>query len=270
MFLKLYDLKNLCEEKGIVETVRDAKSVAKANKIIQEYLNDNIKVSTNIIRDYQNQLRDEVSGKHHIHLEDLKKICEERAIVDSVKNAESIDKVKEILRNYLDNDTVVTKTIIKEYQNSLKKLDKNNNAIDVISANTVVQRDALVIDNAKAKLHEEISIEINTYKDTIKNLQLELESLRNLFSKYVNSLDDNEPKNKNKLSSTIHSLNELINSNDEKFDVKINKELLSKATKYVDSNALIKLESIVREGYDINSTIVQTILLAFIHQNSLL
>ena len=68
----------------------------------------------------------------------------------------------------------------------------------------------------------------------------------------------------------IPSLNELLNSEVDKITVYINIELLIKATKFVDSHSLIRLESLIREKYDLNSTIVQSILLAFIHQNSLL
>lgn len=62
----------------------------------------------------------------------------------------------------------------------------------------------------------------------------------------------------------------MLNNTTEKIPVQINKELLVKATKFVDENSLIKLESLIRDGHDLNSTIVQSILLAFVQQNSLL
>lgn len=269
-YLQLDDLIKFCEGKGIVIDVKSAKTTEEAKVILENYLDNNIKVGKPTIEKYLKLPDSPSSITSEITLDELKKLCKGKSIINDIKACESVAETRNIIMNHLNINTKVDDTTIEEYWDLLNKSEESTNNNEVISSNTIVEKEAILISNAKAEDYESLAKENTHYKGTIKALESDLENLKAQFSKYINSQQEDEPQKKNKLSTTIQSLNELINSNNEQVTVQINKELLSKVTKYVDANSLIKLESIVRESYDLNSTIIQSILLAFIHQNSLL
>jgi hypothetical protein len=139
---------------------------------------------------------------------------------------------------------------------------------DTLSAETTIEKDAGYIGKLQAQQYEELSNKQLEDKKIISELNERIATLENIISKIRND-KTTIIEDKYNISIVIKDLNDLLNSKHEKVTVEINRELLSKVTKFVDSNSLIRLESVIREGHDLTSTIVQSILLAFMHEHSL-
>jgi hypothetical protein len=125
------------------------------------------------------------------------------------------------------------------------------------------------IDNTKVKNYEQLASLSENLKNQLEILNNKIDSLEiNLANLFSRSKETNI-SDKNTSVEITQMINQILESNNEKISVQINKELLSRAARYIDNKSLIKLETIVKEGHDINSTIVQYILILFIQQNSL-
>jgi hypothetical protein len=161
-----------------------------------------------------------------------------------------------------------------EDANSKSKTDnepenKSGKEQDIVTEKTETSSDIVLIKNAQAEQYEELAKIKHEYESTIKTLTEKFNNLQGQIAKFMPKETQEEVPEKQDLNIQINTLNEIINSSNEKVTVEINRALLSKATKFVDAKSLVKLESIIREGYDLNSYIVQCLLLAFIHDNSL-
>ena len=135
-------------------------------------------------------------------------------------------------------------------------------SVGVKHAIVLTEDEIINIDSLKRR-NNELEMTIKVLRNKIEELDQKCILPVGVKQQQINDIKDN-------FMAQIPSLNELLNSEVDKITVYINIELLIKATKFVDSHSLIRLESLIREKYDLNSTIVQSILLAFIHQNSLL
>jgi hypothetical protein len=247
-------------------------------------------------------------GDKFLKYEELKQMCERLGIVDTVKNVKSALKALEKIKPHLEEGKVVSDSMMEKYRRDLKNQDNTPNTGDdnrnpqepnpqepnpqepnpqepnqpKTKNDSNEGKDKKDKETTESKIEEEKSVAFLN-KEKAKQLEESLNKIEDLM-KQVEKLEnwrkeEAEKKtlpnlkaddNRKTFLNIISDLNELLNSNSDKIIVSINKELLSKATRYVDDNSLIRLESIVRSGYDLNSTIVQSILLAFIHSNSLL
>lgn len=152
----------------------------------------------------------------------------------------------------------------KSASNGEGKKEKKKAADESVQAKAEGEKKAVYVDVSKLEA-------IDSARDKINVLENEIALIKKQFDIFQTRPDGtSEETNEKSLESLIPDLNEILNNSNEKITVTINKELLSKATKFVDAHSLIRLESVIRGGYDLNSTVVQSILLAFIHQNSLL
>lgn len=116
--------------------------------------------------------------------------------------------------------------------------------------------------------------EIESLNDKIAKLQSELDNKNNQLSdahdkiKNYNEQKAETLKKPSPVSFDIWILNDWA-YNDEKVEVTISKSILETITKYVDSNQLLKLENVISKNYDLSSAIVQSVLIAFIRDNTL-
>lgn len=223
------------------------------------------------------------------NVDEVRKLCDDNNLKDKVNAAKNFDEVKKIIESMLPEGMNVSKGTVKEYIKTPKtpllvnetskpedehkksddesKIDGNTNPEttekETIAGKTEVVKDIVLIDNNELKQIDDTKEQIRTHEKNINILNTQIEELNR-------KLNSSKEKNRDNLMFQIPTLNDLLNSGNEKITVNINKELLSKAAKFVDAHSNIRLESIIRNGYDLNSTIVQSILIEFIQQNSLL
>ncbi|CCJ33521.1 hypothetical protein CAAU_1437 [Caloramator australicus RC3] len=167
-------------------------------------------------------------------------------------------------------------TIILHYDNGINnpseqhQLDENNLDSEKIETEKKAEIEStIIIDNTKVKNYEQLASLSENLKNQLEILNNKIDSLEmNLANLFSRSKETNI-SDKNTSVEITQMINQILESNNEKISVQINKELLSRAARYIDNKSLIKLETIVKEGHDINSTILQYILILFIQQNSL-
>lgn len=237
-----------------------------------------------------------------ISLEEIRKICKENTLVEKIRTLSddiesSDDKTKDkelekiipdirkLIQDVMPKDKKAKPEHIKQYIEELRKeLPPDEEKKDISIPPPGIQpksEDLPLMEKTNGKVEGEKEIvylnkkdleKLNFTKDKIAEHEETIVTLKNKIESLEEKLKVPSPKEVDKKNplSEIPILNELLNSCNEKITVTINKELLSKATKFVDEHSLIRLESIIRDGYDLNSTVVQSILLAFIHQNSLI
>ncbi|WP_040306209.1 hypothetical protein [Caloramator australicus] len=149
-------------------------------------------------------------------------------------------------------------------------MDENNLDSEKIETEKKAEIEStIIIDNTKVKNYEQLASLSENLKNQLEILNNKIDSLEmNLANLFSRSKETNI-SDKNTSVEITQMINQILESNNEKISVQINKELLSRAARYIDNKSLIKLETIVKEGHDINSTILQYILILFIQQNSL-
>lgn len=152
----------------------------------------------------------------------------------------------------------------KDTQSDIKTL--NNDSEEITSEKKVVKNSTIFIDNVKSKEYENLSSISNNFDEQMKNINIKLD---NINDKLIDIMSNkNDMPNKTINHPNVQMINEIINSND-KVTVQVNKELLSKAARYIDNNSLVKFEDIIKRNCDIDTFIIQYILVLFIQQNSL-
>lgn len=62
----------------------------------------------------------------------------------------------------------------------------------------------------------------------------------------------------------------MLNSSSSESSIIVKDEILNRLSKYIDENALINISDIINKNRDLKSEIVQVVLLAFLHEKSLL
>ncbi|HEY8892910.1 MAG TPA: hypothetical protein VIM70_22015 [Clostridium sp.] len=246
--IELKIFQKFCEKNELNDKIKNANNDNEAWNLVK-ILPEGKDFSLDIVTAYREYLN------KYIQLDELKKIDVEKNILDNIKNASNDNKALKLIKKLLPEgkdveiDTVIAyRKFIKETYVGLAQGEK--------TVYSTTEKQSKEIDNLKAKN---------------KNLNDENDSLKNqneLLKQQVKALN-NQREIKNDFTSKIPSLNDIASSED-KTSVFINKDILVKATKYVDSHSLVKLENIIINGHDLNSAIVQSVLLEFILQNSLL
>lgn len=255
--LQLNLVRENCKDSTIQnEILKCGDDFKKAKEIIEGSLTDNKKVLIDAVKKYLIEQQ----------LELIRTLCKDITIQNKIlKCVPNYEEAKKVLDNTLQNDKKVSVDAVTIY------IDEYKNQIlssDTTGGSTKGERDGFYIGEEKIKELETLKTENTELKNSNQLLANENEKLKaeNLILKQqlYGTAED-----KNNIFAEIPELNDLLNSNNERINVTINKELLSMATRYVDNKSLVKLESIIRDGSDLSSSVVQSILLAFIKQNSL-
>ena len=279
IFLNLDEISKLVEDHNLKNEIIGTKSYTKVKEIINNILPKGMKVSCKTVNDYMEALNQTTLIKITTNIDAAPK----KTLAEENKN------LSEILDNNIDNkeDSTVTskkdKTISQRDKNPLvEEADNSSEIFDMNIANNEYPDDA-------SKQDEKIMAQSKGQKNVIylsENTVKEIDALKednNSLVKDKNSLINQNDELKQKLISLkelnekkeikvnpmfqIANLNELLNTT-EQINIRINKELLVKVTKYVDDQKLIRLENILKNNSDLNSVIVQIILLEFMNQNS--
>jgi len=247
------ELQRFCEENELKDEVKEVSTDNEAMNLIKIKFPEGKDFGLETVKSYRELLINPPTIPDN-SVQELQRFCKKK-LEDEVKEATDDEAIK-LIKNTFYKGRVIDIKIVKTYRQLLKESDLTSGVSQGI-------KDAMVVSKQNAISLEALKKEIKLLNDTLNLLKVENEGLKQKSPTQDNTIKD-------KLMFQIRNLNELFNSNDDKINVSINKELLVKATKFVDANSLISLENIIKNGYDLNSTIVQSILFAFIHQNSLL
>lgn len=278
-FLKYEELKQMCERSGIVNDVKIAKSAQKALVKIKPYLEEGKFVSDSMMEKYRKELKNQDNTQTTNADSDNQNSQGNQNSEDNNSSADSSSNQDETEPDNQDNPQENNQGEQNNQDQQGNPQDpnkqkpkgdsndgKNKKDKETTESKTEEEKSVAFLNKDKAKQLEE---SINRIEELMKQVE-KLENWRKEEAEKKTPINLKADDKQKTFLNIISDLNELLNSNSDKITVSINKELLSKATRYVDDNSLIRLESIVRSGYDLNSTIVQSILLAFIHSNSLL
>lgn len=255
--LKLSEIRIICTEEKLNKQIEECASNFKKIKetIVTALSEDKKVILEDAIKEYIEELEIEV----------IREICKENDLDKKIKElGNDFKKAREVINANLGDDKKISLEAVKKFIEELK----GNSSGETIAEQTEGKKEGNLIGRERLKeleLAEAENIQLKKEKEllTSENDKLKKEN-ENLKQQLDGTLID-----KNNLFSEIPELNEILNSCNEKLDVSINKELLSMATRFVDDKSLVRLESIIRDGSNLSSTVVQSILLAFIKQNSL-
>lgn len=255
--LKLDEVRTKCKEenlnKQIVECAGNFKKIKET--IVASLPEGRRTILEDAVKEYVVELE----------LEVIQKICKEKGLNEKIKAfAYDFQKTTDIISAELPKGNKVSSDAVKKYIEELKE----NTADEAITEQVVGDKRGILISENELKEFEAAKAENIQLKKDNALLTSEKDKLKKENEILKQELNGTSV-DKNNIFAEIPELNELLNSNKERISVTINKELLSMSTRFVDNKSLVKLESIIREGSDLSSTVVQSILLAFIKQNSL-
>lgn len=246
-----------CDEKKINDKIIDIDDNA-AIQFIKETFPEEKDFGLETVTTYKKMLKNTSSDINtqikNLKIEAFKDFCKKNKLNDKIKAISDDNEVWELVKLLLDGNDFSLE-IVTAYRAKLEEL---------YEASTTKEKDMVLITQKQ-------SAEIDALKTKNKKLVEDNDSLKNkneLLNEQVKVFNDQKGI-KHDFTSKIPSLNDIASSQD-KTSVCINKEILVKVTKYVDEHNLVKLENILINGRDLNSAIVQSVLLRFILQNSLL
>lgn len=287
---KFFDLDEVTKffvDDNLKKEIKGIKSCAKAKEIIDNKLPDGKTASYSTVSAYMKLLKQtplikltsntiKASKKDKITDQpDKKTLAEEKEkseILDNnfnIKVASVTSKKDETIgqldNNPLDEDEEHSSSIFDINIDNKEDPDDTSKQDEKIVAQSSGERNVTYIGQNTLK-------EIDDLKEHNNNLLKDNNSLKNQNEEFKQKLTSSKEikEIKDNPMFQITSLNELLSTN-EQITVSINKELLIKITKFVDEHHLIRLEPLIREegSSNLNSKIVQSILLAFMNQNSL-
>lgn len=252
---KFVKISKTCKDNNLDDEILKCGDDFKKGKVtIDNVLSDGKKVSEDAVKRYVIELQ----------LKQIREICLEKENKEILKYAKEPNKAKEKINSLLQDEKKVSSDAVKKYISELLK----NSHPDIISDEANGEKYATLIEKQQAEEIERLNAENIRLNNDNMALSNENENLKKEKENLLEKLNGN-PDSKNNIFNEIPELNEILNSNNERINVTINKELLSKATRFVDEQSLVKLEGIIRNGSDLSSTVVQSILLVFIKQNCL-
>lgn len=268
-FLGLEELRKVCQDNNLIKKIIDANNIKDARKIIEDVLPDGKKAKPKNIKKYIEELNEQSSSNESNNNQEQgfsnsKVSSNASSSIEPKTNPNSATPSEDNKETLSEEKQPFEPEKQEVFNKKYNPTESNPNSSEKITGKVEGEKDAVYIGKDDIKKIDSVKDQIEAHKKSIEILKNQLENVQAKLK--VTS----QEKDKNNLLSQIPDLNELLNSSNEKITVAINKELLSKATRFVDTHALIRLENIIKNGYDLNSTVVQSILLAFIHQNSLL
>ena len=179
------------------------------------------------------------------------------------------DKIKKFILEKFKDTYNISLNVIEEWINTYK----NQRSI-VIEENKPIKKLALLKENPAKEIEnlyckiDELNSEISHLKDENSTLISELEDTNRQLENYKYKAPS--LSSKHVFSVEIKELNRMLNSSSSESSIIIKDEILNRLSKYIDENALINISDIINKNRDLKSEIVQVVLLAFLHEKSLL
>lgn len=179
------------------------------------------------------------------------------------------DKIKKSILEKFKDTYDISLNIIEEWINTYK-----NQRPIVIEENKPIKKLALLKENSAKEIEnlyckiDELNLEISHLKDENSTLMSELEDTNKQLENYKYKTPN--LSSKHIFSVEIKELNRMLNSSSSESSIIVKNEILNRLSKYIDENALINISDIINKDRDLKSEIVQVVLLAFLHEKSLL
>lgn len=237
----------------------------KKQQIIEILRNEEIKnkisnLDNPTIEDIYNLIKNLIPEGKCLSEKKAKKVIKEFLNKDLFsKSNERVIKNEEKIDNIENQDNVTQQSAIEPL---------NNNSEEITSVKQAIKDSVLLIDNVKIKEYENMPIMRAHFENNMQNINKSLNDINKKLLDFMSNHSQTPINFKKEPLNNIQLINQLISSNDN-ITIQVNKILLSKAAKYFDMNSILKFEDIIKEGNDINTLIVQYILILFIAQNSL-
>lgn len=243
------------EAEAIENDVSEHNAVIDNNDIQKEV----VEIGTNSTK---NKSKEKISTA-----KDLNSIIEsDNELLDKLLNITD-DKIKKSILEKFKDTYDISLNVIEEWINTYK----NHRSI-IIEENKPIKKLALLKENSAKEvenLHskiDELNLEISHLKDENSTLISELEDTNRQLENYKYKAPS--LSSKHIFSVEIKELSKILNGNSFESTITVKDEILHRISKYIDENSLINVSDIINR--DLKSEIVQVVLLAFLHEKSLL
>lgn len=273
------DSYNVC--RYIINEIKSLKNQKKATteEVVEAEIIENDISQNNVVVD-NNEIQKEVAelktnstkskSKEKISTaEDLNSIIESHnELLDKLLNITD-DKIKKSILEKFKDTYNISLNVIEEWINTYK-----NQRPIIIEENKPIRKLALLKENSAKEIEnlhckiDELNLEISHLKDENSTLLSELEDTNKQLENYKYKAPN--LSSKHVFSVEIKELNRMLNSSSSESSIIIKDEILNRLSKYIDENALINISDIINKNRDLKSEIVQVVLLAFLHEKSLL
>lgn len=239
-------------------------STSETSEIIDNTLNPKESTEQSNISD-----KNETMKKNSITSKALNKVIEsDNELLNKLLNITDDEIEKTILEKFKDTYNISLE-VIEEWINTYKKQHpislEENKAIKELAI--LKENSAEEITNLQSKNTKLLS-EVEDFKAENSTLKSQLDDINKQLENYKYKTPNLSPKHV--FSVELKELNMLLNSNLSESHITIKDEILNRVSKYIDEYSLIKIEDIINKNRDLKSEIVQIILLAFLHEKSLL
>lgn len=245
------------EAEAIENDVSEHNAVIDNNDIQKEV----VEIGTNSTK---NKSKEKISTA-----KDLNSIIEsDNELLDKLLNITD-DKIKKsILEKFKDTYNISLNVIeewIKTYKNQRSIIIEENKSIKKLAL--LKENSAKEIENLHCKI-DELNSEISHLKDENSTLISELEDTNRQLENYKYKTPN--LSSKHIFSVEIKELSKILNGNSFESTITVKNEILNRISKYIDENSLINISDIIDKNRDLKSEIVQVVLLAFLHEKSIL
>lgn len=236
------------------------------NNQTSEQVLENTKPSPN---SNNSSIEDTPKEKISITIKDLNKLIkDDKEFYDTLLNISDEKIVKIILDRFKDTYNISSE-LIEEWINTYKKelpiiLEESKSINELV---ILKESAAEEIKNLHTKI-DELNSESSNLKDENDTLKLQLEDVNKQLENYRYKTPN--LSSQHVFSVELKELNSMLNSNSSESEITVKDEILNRISEYIDKYSLLKASDIIQKNRDIKSEIVQIILLAFLHEKSLL
>ena len=265
--------KHIIREIKYIKNIEKAttKEVVEAETIENDVSENNVSIDNNDIQKEVVEIRTNStknkSKKEISTAKDLNSIIEsDNELLNKLLNITD-DKIKKFILEKFKDTYDISLNVIEEWINTYK----NHRSI-IIEENKPIKKLALLkensakeIENLHSKINE-LNLEISHLKDENSILISELEDTNRQLENYKYKAPS--LSSKHIFSVEIKELSKILNGNSFESTITVKDEILHRISKYIDENSLINVSDIINR--DLKSEIVQVVLLAFLHEKSLL
>lgn len=226
--------------------------------------------NTNPYPDSKNSsIGDTPKEKISITIKDLNKLIkDDKEFYDKLLNI-SDEKIEKIILNKFEGTYDISSELIEEWIKSYKK------EFPIILEESKPIKELAILKESAAEEIKNLHTKIDELHSEISNYKNENDTLKSQLEDVDKQLENYKYKTPNLSSKHIFSvelkeLNSMLNSNSSESQITVKDEILNRISEYIDKYSLLKASDIIRKNRDIKSEIVQIILLAFLHEKSLL
>lgn len=264
----IYDaLFNCKSKKDVIELIKDElpETFSSAHNICKHIISE-IKLIKN-----SNTIPNLETPNNHeaFTVKDLnRQISSDKEFLNNLLNITD-DEIRKAISEKFKANLNVTPELINEWIEKYKKY----NPIELSENKSINKLTVLKEDSAKEMIAlnskiDELLNEVTHFKKENTTLKIQLDDVNKQLENYKSK----EPNKTSKhiFSVEIKELNKLLNSNSSESSISVKNEILNRISKYIDKYSLINIEDIISKDRDLKSEMVQIILLAFLHEKSLL